>query len=61
MPKTVPIEIALLRRSLQRAKDIFAGKDKPDAGPTPRESAARAYGYLEMAVERFLEDRKGAK
>lgn len=47
-----------LAKSLKRAKEIFAEKDPPGC---PGTSPATAFGYLEMAVERFLDGRKRKK
>jgi len=59
MPKPTAADVAQLANSLKRAKEIFATKQTDPFGAM----SARAYGYLEMAVERFLESgkRKGAK
>ena len=52
-------DIETLAKSLQRAKEIFV---TPGRGI---DSAAKAYGYLELSVERFLQGRerkrKGAR
>ena len=48
-------DIETLAKSLQRAKEIFV---TPGRGI---DSPARAYGYLEMSVERFLEGRERKK
>lgn len=50
MPKPTQADLDQLAESLRRAKEIY--RDGPGHA---LENCARALGYLEMAVERFLE------
>jgi len=55
VPKPTAADVARLAESLKRSKEVFSANDRPGLRG---ESSARAYGYLEMAVERFLESGK---